>query len=144
MIKTEKSKNSWNCKTRRNKVMSKNCPESAGATPSTAELEVLVNEITTGTSTKAASSRNRLRLFFRSFSLKCCLLSGICCGKWCWTRWEIKFTRNLVTLHNKAARFCKSDQIQSFTSTDLSPKKLNNWSQPINTSKYAMYPYFKT
>ena len=47
---------------RRNKVMSKNCPESAGATPSTAELEVLVNEITTGTSTKAASSRNRLRL----------------------------------------------------------------------------------
>jgi len=33
--------------------------ESAGATPSTAELEVLVNEITTGTSTKAASSRNR-------------------------------------------------------------------------------------
>ena len=44
--------------------MSKNCPESAGATPSTAELEVLVNEITTGTSTKAASSRNRLRLFF--------------------------------------------------------------------------------
>ena len=44
--------------------MSNNCPESAGATPSTAELEVLVNEITTGTSTKAASSRNRLRLFF--------------------------------------------------------------------------------
>ena len=43
--------------------MSKNCLESAGATPSTAELEVLVNEITTGTSTKAASSRNRLRLF---------------------------------------------------------------------------------
>lgn len=33
--------------------------ESAGATPSTAELEVLVNAITTGTSTKAASSRNR-------------------------------------------------------------------------------------
>merc|ERR1711962_410222 len=33
--------------------------ESAGGTPSTAELEVLVNEITTGTSTKAASSRNR-------------------------------------------------------------------------------------
>merc|ERR1719495_1529233 len=33
--------------------------ESAGATPSTAELEVLVNEIITGTSTKAASSRNR-------------------------------------------------------------------------------------
>merc|ERR1712110_1013354 len=33
--------------------------ESAGATPSTAELESLVNEITTGTSTKAASSRNR-------------------------------------------------------------------------------------
>ena len=55
----------WNEKpkqSRRNKVMSKNCPESAGATPSTAELEVLVNEITTGTSTKAASSRNRLRL----------------------------------------------------------------------------------
>jgi len=33
--------------------------ESAGATPSTSELESLVNEITTGTSTKAASSRNR-------------------------------------------------------------------------------------
>merc|ERR1719336_193260 len=33
--------------------------ESAGATPSTAELEVLVNAITTGTYTKAASSRNR-------------------------------------------------------------------------------------
>merc|ERR1712241_593759 len=33
--------------------------ESAGATPSTAELESLVNQITTGTSTKAASSRNR-------------------------------------------------------------------------------------
>ena len=48
--------------------MSKNCLESAGATPSTAELEVLVNEITTGTSTKAASSRNRLRLFsFQKF-----------------------------------------------------------------------------
>merc|ERR1719237_53990 len=33
--------------------------ESAGATPSSSELESLVNEITTGTSTKAASSRNR-------------------------------------------------------------------------------------
>merc|ERR1711934_1210308 len=33
--------------------------ESAGATPSSTELESLVNEITTGTSTKAASSRNR-------------------------------------------------------------------------------------
>jgi len=33
--------------------------ESAGATPSTSELASLVNEITTGTSTKAASSRNR-------------------------------------------------------------------------------------
>jgi len=33
--------------------------ESAGATPSTSELESLVNQITTGTSTKAASSRNR-------------------------------------------------------------------------------------
>merc|ERR1711971_479886 len=33
--------------------------ESAGATPSTSELETLVNQITTGTSTKAASSRNR-------------------------------------------------------------------------------------
>merc|ERR1712037_563873 len=33
--------------------------ESAGATPSSSELESLVNEITPGTSTKAASSRNR-------------------------------------------------------------------------------------
>jgi len=33
--------------------------ESAGATPSSSELASLVNEITTGTSTKAASSRNR-------------------------------------------------------------------------------------
>merc|ERR1711936_1105840 len=33
--------------------------ESAGATPSSSELTNLVNEITTGTSTKAASSRNR-------------------------------------------------------------------------------------
>jgi hypothetical protein len=33
--------------------------ESAGATPSTSELTALVNQITTGTSTKAASSRNR-------------------------------------------------------------------------------------
>merc|ERR1712072_126462 len=33
--------------------------ESAGATPSSTELTNLVNEITTGTSTKAASSRNR-------------------------------------------------------------------------------------
>merc|ERR1712038_1696685 len=33
--------------------------ESAGATPSTAELTNLVNEIATGTSTRAASSRNR-------------------------------------------------------------------------------------
>merc|ERR1719504_138932 len=33
--------------------------ESAGATPSTSELDTLVNQITTGTSTKAASSRNR-------------------------------------------------------------------------------------
>merc|ERR1712210_429478 len=33
--------------------------ESAGATPSTSELASLVNEITTSTSTKAASSRNR-------------------------------------------------------------------------------------
>merc|ERR1719495_2666700 len=33
--------------------------ESAGATPSSQELDSLVNQITTGTSTKAASSRNR-------------------------------------------------------------------------------------
>merc|ERR1712210_436617 len=33
--------------------------ESAGATPSSTELTNLVNQITTGTSTKAASSRNR-------------------------------------------------------------------------------------
>ena len=83
-------------------------------------------------------------VLFRSCPLNCFLLSGICCGKWCWTRWEIKFTRNLVTLHNKAARFCKSDQIQFFLLTDLFPKKLSNWSKPINSSNHAMFPYFTT
>ena len=48
--------------------------ESAGATPSTAEISSLADQITTGTSTKAASSRNRL---ISKSCLVCILINGV-------------------------------------------------------------------